>query len=138
MTAVIPETATRATGPDPWLTLVGGLVGFPDSERYELVELPEAPPLFKLRSLDQPGLEFVVAPPVLLFPDYAPEIDDASADRLGLTDAADALLLVVLTVGADVASTTANLLAPIVVHERTRVAAQVVVQDDWPLRAPLR
>ena len=75
---------------------------------------------------------------MLFFPDYAPEIDEASAERLELVDAADALLLVVLTIGADAASTTANLLAPIVIHEGTRVAAQVVLQQDWPLRAPLQ
>lgn len=131
MTAVLPEIDV------PVLTLAGGLAGFPGSERYVLVEVPEAPPLFLLKSVDEPGLEFVVAPPVLLFPDYAPEIDDASAERLGLTDAADALLLVVLTVGADAGSTTANLLAPIVIHEPSRAAAQVVLQGDWPLQAPL-
>jgi len=120
------------------LTVLGGLTGFPESVRYALVEVPEAPPLFLLKSLDQPGLEFVVAPPMLFFPDYAPEIDEASAERLELVDANDALLLVVLTIGADAASTTANLLAPIVIHERTRVAAQVVLQQDWPLRAPLQ
>lgn len=120
------------------LTVLGGLTGFPESVSYALVEVPEAPPLFLLKSLDQPGLEFVVAPPVLFFPDYAPEIDGASAERLGLVDAEDALLLVVLTIGADAGSTTANLLAPVVIHQRSRVAAQVVLQQDWPLRAPLQ
>lgn len=132
MTAVLHEPQLST------LTVLGGLTGFPESVRYALVEVPEAPPLFLLKSVDQPGLEFVVAPPVLFFPDYAPEIDEASAERLGLTDAADALLLVVLTIGAAASSTTANLLAPIVIHEQTRVAAQVVLQQDWPLRAPLQ
>jgi flagellar assembly factor FliW len=122
----------------PELTMAGGLAGFPDAERYALVEVPEASPLFLLRSLDQPGLEFVVAPPAVFFPDYAPELDDASAARLELTDAEDALLLVVLTVTGGVEKATANLLAPVVINQRTRSAAQVVVQGDWPLRAPLR
>lgn len=132
MTAVLPETAL------PELAMSGGMAGFPDAERYALVEVPEASPLFLLRSLDEPGLEFVVAPPAVFFPDYAPELDDASAARLELTDAADALLLVVLTVGAGAADATANLLAPIVINQRTRVAGQVVLQADWPLRAPLQ
>ena len=119
------------------LTMSGGMAGFPDAHRFALVEVPNANPLFLLRSLDQPGLEFVVVPPVAFFPDYVPEIDDASADRLGLTDAEDALLLVVLTVGSDVASSTANLLAPVVINQRTLVAGQVVLLGDHPLRAPL-
>ena len=131
MTAVLHETPLQE------LLIAGGLAGFPDSSRYALVEVPEAPPLFLLRSLDQDGLEFVVVPPALFFSDYTPEIDDASAERLGLTDAADALLLVVLTIGADASSATANLLAPIVIHEGSRQAAQIVLDADWPLRAPL-
>jgi flagellar assembly factor FliW len=44
---------------------------------------------------------------------------------------------VVLTIGADASSATANLLAPVVIHERTRKAAQIVLDGDFPLRAPL-
>ena len=132
MTAVMPESQL------PELTMSGGLAGFPDAERYVLVEVSEASPLFLLRSLDTPGLEFVVAPPALFFPDYAPELDDATARRLGLVDAADALLLVVLTVGTGIDTATANLLAPVVINQRTRQAAQVVLQAELPLRAPLK
>ncbi|MEX2291018.1 MAG: flagellar assembly protein FliW [Mycobacteriales bacterium] len=131
-TAVLPETVL------PVLTMDGGLAGFPGADRYALVELPEASPLFLLRSLDVEGLEFVVAPPAVFFADYAPELDDATVDLLGITDATDVLLLVMLTVGTGIETATANLLAPIVINQRTRSAAQVVLQADWPLRAPLR
>ena len=134
MTAVLPEAATDL----PELLFSGGLAGFPHSERFLLVEVPDAAPLFLLQSVDEPGVEFVVVPPGVFFPDYAPSIDDDSARRLELQDAADALLLVLLTVGDDVERSTANLLAPVVVNSRTRQAAQVIVQEDWPLRAPLR
>jgi len=132
VTAVLTETRL------PELTFEGGIAGFPGSERFALVEVPECGPLFRLTSLDEPDLEFVVAPPAVFFPDYAPEIDDTAADRLELSDAADALLLVVLTLGADVSRATANLLAPVVVNQRTGRAAQVVAQGDHSLRAPLR
>jgi flagellar assembly factor FliW len=131
MTAVLTETRQCP------LTFEGGLAGFPASETYDLVEVPGAGSLFRLVSRDEPGVEFVVAPPSLFFPAYAPVIDDAAADRLGLVDADDALLLVVLTLGADVRQATANLLAPLVVNQRDGRAAQVVAQGDHPLRAPL-
>ncbi len=120
------------------LTVLGGIAGFAGAERFALVEVSESSPLFRLCCLDQPGLDFLVVPPPVFFPDYAPEIDDASAGRLELTDAADALLLLVLSVGEDVGSATANLMAPIVINARTRQAAQVVVEGTYPLRAPLR
>jgi flagellar assembly factor FliW len=121
----------------PELTFPGGLAGFPDTERFALVEVEGGSPLFRLCSLDVPGLEFVVAPPAVFFPDYAPEVDDTSATRLGLDDPDDALLLVILTLGARASEATANLLAPIVVDRRDGRAAQVVLQGDHSLRAPL-
>ena len=120
------------------LSVLGGIAGFRGAERFALVEVSETSPLFRLSSLDQPGLDFLVVPPAVCFPDYAPEIDDASAARLALTDAEDALLLVILTVGDDIAAATANLMAPVVINARTRQAAQVIVEDTFPLRAPLR
>ena len=46
--------------------------------------------------------------------------------------------MVIVNVGDDPGSATANLLAPIVVNRHTREAAQVVLTDgDHPLRAPL-
>ena len=120
------------------LSVAGGIAGFAGAERFALVEVSETSPLFRLCSLDQPGLDFLVVPPAVFFPDYAPVVDDTSAARLGLTDAEDALLLLVLTVGADVSAATANLMAPIVINARTRQAAQVIVEGTYPLRAPLR
>ena len=72
-------------------------------------------------------LEFVVTHPGLFFPDYAPEIDDDTANRLELESADDALLLVIVTVTEPVAASTANLLGPIVVNRHTRAAAQAVL-----------
>ena len=81
-----------------------------------------------LRSLDNGvDLEFVVTHPGLFFADYAPEIDDDTADRLELKSADDAILLVIVTVTDPVDASTANLLGPIVVNRHTRSAAQAVL-----------
>ncbi len=80
-------------------------------------------------------MEFVVTHPGLFFPDYEPEIDDDTADRLELKSADDALLLVIVTVADPVADSTANLLGPIVVNRHTRAAAQAVL-GDLRLRHP--
>ncbi|ROR33462.1 flagellar assembly factor FliW [Curtobacterium sp. JUb34] len=69
-------------------------------------------------------------------PSYSPELTDEQAAGLELTDAADAMLLVVANPGAS--GTTVNLLAPIVVNARTAVGAQLILEDqDLPLRAEL-
>ena len=60
------------------------------------------------------------------------------AQRLELVAAEDALVLLVLTAGESLASSTANLIAPIVVNRNTYRAAQVGLDhQDLPLAAPL-
>jgi flagellar assembly factor FliW len=113
----------------PELSFASGLPGFPDARRFVLVRLgDDLSPFSVLRGLDDGvDLEFVVTHPGLFFPDYAPEIDDDTADRLELKSADDALLLVIVTVTDPVGASTANLLGPIVVNRHTRAAAQAVL-----------
>lgn len=133
MTATVPETDL------PEISLVEPMPGFPDARRFTLVELAPGGVLFALRSLDDPALRFLVVPPAPFFPDYAPEIDSATATELELVDADDALVLLLVTPGSSPEHATANLLAPLVVNTRTRSAAQVVLADSsLPLREPLR
>ncbi len=123
----------------PTLDFAGNLIGFPLAHRFALVRVaPDNEVLFRLTCLDIEGLEFVAAAPYPFFPEYAPEIDDATAGRLEIKAADDAMLLVLLTVGPDLGSTTANLFAPIVVNVHTRQAAQVtLVNAGYSLKAPL-
>jgi flagellar assembly factor FliW len=95
-------------------------------------------PMYELRSLERADVRFMVATPSAFFSDYEIELDDQECGDLGLITAQDALVLVMLTVGRDAASTTANLLAPVVINARTRAAAQIILTgSDWPVRAPL-
>ncbi len=124
----------------PELSFVRSLPGFGDLRRFVLVELPTDdggdPVLFELRSLEEPAVRFLCAAPTAFFPDYAFDLEEAECAELGLRDEADALVLVLLTIGRDAAPTTANLLAPVVVNARTRAAAQVILSGtDWPVRA---
>jgi len=123
----------------PSLDFLGPVAGFPEHRRFVLAELDPSSLLRALRSLDDPGLRFLVLPPGPFFPDYTPEIGDDWAERLELTGSEDALVLVLVTPGATAADATVNLMAPVVINVRTRRAAQIVLDDtSLPLRAPLR
>ena len=118
--------------PLPELYFGDGLPGFPGVRRFVLVRLgDETSPFSVLRSLDDGvDVEFVVTHPALFFPDYEPEIDDDTVNRLELKSADDALLLVIVTVANPVGASTANLLGPIVVNRHTRAAAQAVLGNS--------
>jgi len=136
----VPEPAVEAGSTDtPEITFVRPIPGFAELKRFILVRLNDADAVIsELRSLERPEVRFVVVAPAVFFSDYVIELDEETCDSLELTSADDALILTVLTVGPDLASSTANLLAPIVINIRTREAAQVILSgSDWPVRAPL-
>jgi flagellar assembly factor FliW len=151
----VDEAVDTNGEPDlPVLTLVRPLPGFPDQTQYVLVamdgddaddepddsvndadEAEDGAVLYELRSIEEPALRFLVAVPGAFFSDYDVVIDDDTCADLGLTDAGDALVLVMVTLGSE---PTANLLAPVVINSRTRQAVQVILSGtDWPVRAPM-
>ncbi len=122
----------------PVVHFADGIPGFPQIQQWALVRLDDLGSVFDLHALDGSGTRFVTVPSFSFFPDYAPEINDDVADLLELTDANDALVLLIVTVGADLPSSTANLAAPVIVNSTKRKGAQVVLDDiNLPLRAPL-
>ncbi len=121
------------------LHFAAGLPGFPSARRFRLTRWGgEDSPFSLLESTEVDGLAFVVAHPLEFFPEYAPEVDDDTAGRLGLADADDALVLVIVTVPDDPRGATANLVGPVIVNRRTLEAVQAVLTDvTYDLRTPL-
>ena len=121
----------------PVIEMVAPMPGFPDHQHFALVQLDEAGVLCSLQSVDDPQLRFLVVPPAVFFPDYAPVIDDATVATQGIASAEDAMVLLVVNPGDGAVGATANLLAPVVVNRTTRRGGQVVLDEDLPIRAPL-
>ena len=131
------RSAARVVEEIPVIELVEAMPGFPDRTRFALVRLDEDGVLCSLKSVEDPDLRFLVVPPTVFFPDYAPEIDDTVVAALRIERAEDVLVLVVVNPGEQASSATANLLAPVVVNTVSRQATQVVLGEDLPVRAPL-
>ena len=122
----------------PVIELVRPMPGFPERRRFALVQLDEDGVLCSMTSLDEPALRFLVVPPGRFFPDYAPEVGDDVLEDLEIGSADDVLLLVVLNAGGSLATTTANLAAPVLVNPTTRRGGQIVLdRPGLPVAAPL-
>jgi len=122
----------------PAIELVHPLPGFPDKRRFALVQLDDDGVLCQLRSLEDPALRFLVMSPVPFFPDYAPEVGDDVVEALQISSPDDVIVLLVLNAGDSLDTTTANLMAPVVVNTSTMRASQVILDDPTlPLAAPL-
>ena len=122
----------------PAIELVQPLPGFPERRRFALVQLDEDGVLCQLQSLEDPALRFLVMSPVPFFPDYAPEVADDVVEDLRIQSPEDVIVLLVVNAGESLDTTTANLMAPVVVNTATLRARQVILDDpSLPLAAPL-
>jgi flagellar assembly factor FliW len=123
----------------PTLCFPAGLPGFPGERRFALLRWgAREGPYSVLVDLDRAGIRFLVAPPALFLPQYAIDQQDQAVDGPGLRHAADALVLVLVTLGARPQDATANLLGPVVINTRTAEGRQVDLSDGgWSTRVPL-
>ena len=122
------------------LRAVAPLPGLPGLDEFELEPLDDTGVLFALRSTSPGGrdVRLFVVEPHTFFPDYAPTVPDQTLELLGVAgEARPTLLVVVHPADDDRTAPTANLLAPLVVHAGDGRFAQVVLDGDHPLRAPL-
>ena len=123
----------------PHLTFASGLPGFPGPRRFTLIGWgAEDGPYRVLVDVEDSRVRFLVVPPQVFFPDYAVELDDVIAAKVHLDDAADCLVLVIVTLGARAQDATANLLGPVVINLRTLEGVQAVLADsEHDTRVPL-
>jgi flagellar assembly factor FliW len=121
------------------ITFPAGLPGFPQAHQFALAPWgPAGSPFLLLSSTDDPEVGFVVVPPWVFYPDFEFELDTATAERLGLNEAEDAVVFAVVTLRERPEESTLNLLGPIVVNRFTHEAAQVVLASaGYSVRAPL-
>ncbi len=119
------------------ITFPEGMPGFEEHRLFTLVPHHTADggkgSLFVwLQSLEDGGLAFLAMEPHQAFPDYAPRVPRAEMEALALTEeAARPRLYSLLTIPqGDPSGITANLMAPVVVNPRARLAKQVVLNTD--------
>jgi flagellar assembly factor FliW len=115
-----------------------GLLGFPDSQRYVILDHDTEVPFKWLQSIDEPGLAFVILDPAVFHADYHVSVP---ADILAETNNGkeeDLALVVILTIPSDdPAHITANLRGPLVISHKTKLGAQLVLSEEYPTRYPL-
>jgi flagellar assembly factor FliW len=120
------------------LTFPSGLLGFPEQQRYVILDHDTEAPFKWLQSVEEPGLAFVILDPATFHPDYHidPPADALLEIRGG--EGEDVVLAVILTIPSDdPGRITANLRGPLVISHKTKLGKQLVLSEDFPTRHPL-
>jgi flagellar assembly factor FliW len=107
-----------------------GVLGFSQLTRYVIVEKKEAAPFKWLQSVEDPKVAFVVMDPVKLFPNYKLEIDEVELEELSYTNSRDLITYVIITVPQDATQASADLLGPLVINPKKRLAKQAVMSNS--------
>lgn len=110
-------------------TFVEGLLGFPEVQKFILLENPKGGPFRWIQSVEVAALAFVVADPAQFFPDYRVRIRPEDLVQMGLADVSAGVVLVILTIPRDPREITANLQGPLVLNREKKLARQLVLAE---------
>ena len=136
MEIVTSRFGTISVDDERIITFTKGLLGFPGSSRFALIQTSDENYFFWLQSTDDPNLAFVVTDPSTFFKDYEVPIREETQLDLELNDPAAAQVFVICNKIGD--WLTGNLLGPIVINVANHLATQVVLTDKkWTTRQPL-
>ena len=120
---------------DALVEFPNGLIGLRGT-RYALVPHDATGTFLWLHSMEDPDLALPVTKPWTFFPGYEVELSDSEAERIGVTDPAQAEVLVTVRATGEAKDFSANLRAPI--NMSGGRAFQVINEaEEAPVRAPL-
>lgn len=122
------------------ITFPQGIVGFPDLTEFALIHDTEkgSDSIHWLQSLQETAFAMPVLDPLIVCPDYNPEVDDELLKQIGDLTSEDMLVLVTVTVPKDLTKMSVNLKGPIIINAAERKAVQVIVDgDDYQVKFPI-
>lgn len=120
------------------ISFPSGIIGFPEMTDFALVydeEKGKDTPIRWLQSLQEAEFAMPVMDPLLVAPDYNPEVQDDYLLPLGEMKAEEVLVLVTVTVPKELEKMSVNLQAPIVINVDSKKAAQIIVNaEQYPVK----
>ncbi|MDI6799677.1 MAG: flagellar assembly protein FliW [Actinomycetota bacterium] len=107
------------------------LPGLPESLSFVLIPHKEDSPFMWFQSTELSNLAFIVIDPYVCVGEYNPSIEaeDLKSLSLGGYPDEDALMLGMVSIPQDVSEMTVNLVAPILINLKTKLAKQVILDD---------
>ncbi len=106
-----------------------GILGFPRSVRYVILDHTENSPIKWLQSVDEPEVAFAMTDPLIFFPDYFLQVKQEELGGLELERIEDLIVYVILSLRSPLEQMSANLQGPILINVKNRRGRQVVLKD---------
>lgn len=107
-----------------------GMLGLPNFKRYLLLESDNIRPFFRLQSVDEPSISFLLIDPSFADESLKNYVAERDPEQTYLERIDECDLLVVCNVSDDGSDVTANLVAPVIINNDKRVGYQLVLLDS--------
>ena len=138
MKAVTRIFGTIDVADDKIIKMEKGMIGFPHLTHFALIfDEEKKEKKFKimwLQSMDDGDIASPVVDPITVKDDYQPSVSEEIIAPLGEMTGDNAYLLVTVTVPKSIEEASVNLKAPIVINMATNKGAQVITEDDYPVK----
>lgn len=126
---------------DKIITFENGIIGFPELKRFALLhdeERGDSVGVRFLQSVEEPGFSMPVMNPLLVKPDYDPEVEDELLASAGNINSDNLLVLVTVTIPGDLTKMSVNLQGPFVINVEEHRGCQIIVENDnYPVKFPV-
>ena len=125
---------------DKIIRFPAGIIGFPELTDFALVHDEErgTGSIHWLQSLQESAFAMPVMDPLIVMPDYNPEVDDELLKPIGELTPDEILVLVTVTVPSDLTKMTVNLKGPIIINAAEKKACQVIIDgEDYAVKYPI-
>ncbi len=117
-----------------------GIIGFPELTDFALVHDEEKGigAIHWMQSVQEPAFAMPVIDPLMVCPDYNPEVDDELLKPLGELIPDEILVLVTVTVPSDLTKMSVNLRGPLIVNAAEKKACQVIIEGEgYAIKYPI-
>ena len=114
-----------------------GIPAFEEYKNYQIeIDEDEENVFHRLQSLDEPELSFVIINPFIFKKDYDFTLTDSTLEKLQIESEEDIAVYTMVNIkDDDIKNMTANLLAPIIINTKTKMAKQIILSDtDYPTK----
>ena len=126
---------------DKIITMPKGMIGFPELTHFALIfneeKKDKAFKIMWLQSMDDGDIAFPVIDPANCLSDYKPSVNEEMIAKLGNFNENNTYILVAVTVPKKVEEFSANLKAPIIINVDTNKGAQIITEDNYPIKYKL-
>jgi len=123
---------------DKIITMEKGMIGFPEYTHFALIfdeeKKDKAFKIMWLQSMEDGDVAFPVLDPMCVKEDYKPTVNEEIIAPLGTMNEDNTYILVTATVPKVIEEFSVNLKAPIVINTNSNKGAQIITEDDYPVK----